>query len=132
MRRQLARSILVTLLTVQLGLGLQSHVAYAAVAAPAASFSQSHSEHCPTHNSAAVPSAQVLGTAVNHASAERPHRHQHDCCRSPGCECFGAQGAPTRGLPAVRSMCATLLLKPYLIAPHPLVRATEFFRPPIA
>jgi hypothetical protein len=132
MRHRLARSILVTLLTVQLGFGLQAHVAYAAAPAPAGSLSESHSEHCPTHSSADATSSQVLGTVVNHASGERLHHHRHDCCGSLGCQCFGAQDALTRGLPSVTAMCATLRLNPSLVAPHPLVRATEFFRPPIA
>lgn len=132
MRHRLARSILVTLLTVQLGFGSQAHVAYAAVAAPGGSLSNSHSEHCPTHNSADATSNQVLGAAVNHASGERLRHSPHDCCGSLGCQCFGAQGALTGEPLAVSATCATLRLKPSLVASHPLVRATEFFRPPIA
>lgn len=118
---------MVGLVMFQLAIGLQWKQAQAGAAA-----GEVAAGHCAAHAHAAVGKATRLGGGVSSASStQQIPGTQHDCCRSPGCQCHCVQTpvmtALTLGSPALSSARRV----PVFDARLPVARTNQLFRPPI-
>ena len=132
MSQRLANLPIIVLLMFQLAFGVQWQVANAATPMPTQGKDVLNAEHCPTHQPQSSADEHLGAQTIGHLPSS-PHtpNNKHDCCHSVGCQCQCTQSPAAIELSMV-SISPASVRAPDIDSHNPAVRASDFFRPPIA
>ena len=134
MRNRPANRVTTALLILQLAVGLQWQVAYAAATPPERQMNGVDARHCATHPSKDSRTDERRGAGVSTSAPSSHHdpAHARDCCGSTDCQCQCAQGPVVRDPSLGSVVFPASFLPPFVNAQPPVARTNELFRPPIA